>query len=230
MTEYEKDIPINIAFPPEKVTMPLGKVISEADLKQFHIAETEKYAHVTFFFNGGLETSFPSEDRDIVPSPKVKSYDEKPEMSAPEVTSRLLKQIATDKYDFIVVNYANPDMVGHTGNMKATIKAIEILDNLLGQLVQAVQIKNGVVLITADHGNAENLFNLQSGEIVKEHSKNPVPLYIIGNDFEEKIVSGSAGKAIYELTASGVLADVAPTILKIMGLRKPNEMTGRSLI
>ncbi|MBT6068029.1 2,3-bisphosphoglycerate-independent phosphoglycerate mutase [bacterium] len=230
MTEYEKDLPLNIAYPPKVITKSLGKVIADADLKQFHIAETEKYAHVTFFFNGGSEEAFSGEERAIIPSPKVISYDEKPEMSAPEVTSRLIKEIESDKHDFIVVNFANSDMVGHTGNLNATIKSIETLDNLIGQIVEAVQVKNGVTLITSDHGNAENLFNLQSGEIAKEHSKNPVPLYIIGNDFKDKIVSGTAGKEIYELTASGVLADVAPTILKIMGLKKPTEMTGRSLI
>ncbi|PIT90748.1 MAG: 2,3-bisphosphoglycerate-independent phosphoglycerate mutase [Candidatus Komeilibacteria bacterium CG10_big_fil_rev_8_21_14_0_10_41_13] len=230
MTEYEKDLPLEIAYPPEYVTASLAKVISDAGLKQLHISETEKYAHVTFFFNGGREENFPGEERVIVPSPQIPAYDAKPEMSAPEVAGRIIKDIDSDAYDFIVVNFANPDMVAHTGNLKATIKSIEIVDDLVGQIVNKTLAKGGVVLITADHGNAEDLVNLQTGGIVKEHSTNPVPLYIIGEQFAGKVAAGSAGKDLSDLTPAGVLADVAPTILKIMGLKRPEEMTGRPLI
>jgi len=230
MTEYEKNLPMEIAFPPIEINNPLAKVISQAGLKQLHIAETEKYAHVTFFFNGGNEMQFEGEERVIIPSPKVPSYDEKPEMSAPEVTEKIIKEINKNQFDFIVVNFANPDMVGHTGNLKATIKAIEVLDNLAGQIVNTVLVQKGVVLITADHGNAEELYDLQTGVIVKEHSRNVVPLFVIGEQFKGKIAKGAAGKELYQMTASGVLADVAPTILKIMGLKRPDEMTGRPLI
>ena len=230
MTEYEKDLPLEIAFPPEKIDMPLAKVISEAGLTQLHIAETEKYAHVTFFFNGGEEVTFKNEERVIVPSPRVPSYDTKPEMSAPEVTARIIKEVEADKFDFIVVNYANPDMVGHTGNLQATISAIETLDDLIGQVVRLVVGRGGVVLITADHGNAEGIYNLQNGEIDKEHSTAPVPFLIIGEQFKDKVAQGAASNDLSQLTPSGVMADVAPTILKIMGLKRPDEMTGRSLI
>jgi len=230
MTEYEKNLPMAIAFPPEEINTPLAKVISQAGLKQLHIAETEKYAHVTFFFNGGKEQQFEGEDREIIPSPRIPSYDIQPEMSAPQVAARIIKEINNNTYDFIVVNFANPDMVGHTANLKATIKAVEILDNLAGQIVNTALAQKGVAVITADHGNAEELYNLHTGEIVKEHSKNVVPLFIIGEQFKGKITKGAAGKELYQMTASGVLADVAPTILKIMGLKRPEEMTGRSLI
>jgi 2,3-bisphosphoglycerate-independent phosphoglycerate mutase len=230
LTEYEKNLPMEIAFPPEKISVALANVISDASLKQLHIAETEKYAHVTFFFNGGAETAVTGEDRVIIPSPRISSYDQKPEMSAPELTQRVIKEINENKYDFIVMNYANPDMVAHTGNLQATINAIEMLDNLLGQVVNTTLAKGGVVIITADHGNAEELYNLQTGEINKEHSKYPVPFLLIGKDFKNKTAPGAAGKELYQLTASGVLADVAPTVLKILGLKRPDEMTGRSLI
>ncbi|KKT92128.1 MAG: 2,3-bisphosphoglycerate-independent phosphoglycerate mutase [Parcubacteria group bacterium GW2011_GWF2_45_11] len=151
-------------------------------------------------------------------------------MSATAVAERVIKEINSDKFDFIVINFANPDMVAHTGNLKATVKAVEILDNLAGQIVNTVLAQKGVVLITADHGNAEELYDLQTGIIVKEHSKNGVPLYIIGEEFRGKITKGAAGKDLHQMTASGILADVAPTILKIMGLQRPEDMTGRSLI
>ena len=231
MMEYEKDLPVSVAFPPENISYPLAKVLSEAGLTQLHLAETEKYAHVTFFFNGGQEAAFQGEERIIVPSPQIATYDSKPEMSAGEITAKLLNQIEINKYDFIVVNFANPDMVAHTGNLPATIKAVEYVDNLVGQLVSRISDKGGVSLITADHGNAEEVYKLQTGEIDKEHSSNPVPFYIIGKDFYGKIAStGVGGKDLSQVKPSGILADVAPTILKIMGLKRPDEMTGRSLI
>lgn len=231
MTEYEKDLPVTVAFPPLLIEMPLARVISEAGLKQLHIAETEKYAHVTYFFNGGQEKIYEGEDRVLVPSPQVTSYDQKPAMSARELTAKITQAIKEGAYDFIVINYANPDMVGHTGNIQATIEAIEILDQLIGEVVDTTLSYEGVVLITADHGNAESLYDLQTGEINKEHSNNPVPFFIIGQDFAGKaVLSGVAGTDLSHVTPVGVLADIAPTVLKIMGLKKPPEMTGSPLI
>ncbi len=231
-TEYERGLPVEVAFPPEKINNTLGEVISMAGLKQLRIAETEKYAHVTYFFNGGREEKSPGEDHILVPSPALASYDMKPEMSAPEVTKKLLEAIEADKYDFILVNYANADMIGHTANIEAAIKAIEAVDNLVGKVVKEVLAKNGVVLITADHGNAENMFNMQTGTRDKEHTTNPVPFIVVGREYEGKSFgwqdapSGDLSLA----QPQGILSDVAPTVLKIMGLPKPPEMTGRSLI
>ena len=230
MTEYEKDLPVSIAFPPQVIQSPLAKVISDAGLKQLHIAETEKYAHVTFFFNGGNEAVFPGEERQIVPSQRVASYDQKPEMSAPEITKRIVAEVQKDSFDLIVANYANADMVGHTGDLKATKKAIEILDDQIAEVVSATLQKNGVIIITADHGNAERKFNEHTGEIMKEHTTSPVPCFVIGKQFEGKVARGVVKADLNLITPSGILADVAPTILKIMGIKKPKEMTGQSLI
>jgi len=187
MTEYDKDIPVLVAFPPEYVECPLAKVISDAGLKQLHIAETEKYAHVTYFFNGGREEPFLGQENILVPSPSVSTYDQKPGMSARELTEHLLKAIAVGKYDFIVVNYANADMVSHTGNVQASIKAVETVDECVGKVVKAVLENNGVLFITADHGNAEEILNLQTGVMDKEHSVNPVPFIAVGENGEAKI-------------------------------------------
>jgi len=231
MTEYEKDLPIQVAFPPIQIESPLAKVISQAGFKQLHIAETEKYAHVTFFFNGGKEEKYEGEERILVPSPRISSYDEQPQMSAEKITSEVIKEISQDKYDFIVLNFANPDMVGHTGNIRATIEALEFIDASVGRIVDSVLAKNGLAMITADHGNAEELFKLQTGEIDKEHSTNPVPLYIIANELKGKaIIPGVTPQNLHQQIPVGILADVAPTVIKIMGLKKPAEMTGTSLI
>ncbi len=233
MTRYDKDLPVDaVAFDPVEIKKPLARVISDAGLKQLHVAETEKYAHVTFFLNGGTEEPFEGEDRIVIPSPRVPSYDEKPEMSAFKVTDNLIKAISENKYDFIVVNFANPDMVAHTGNLKATIKACEVCDKCLGKIVPLILSKNGVVLITADHGNTEELQNIQTGKVDKEHSTNPVPFIIIGDQFEGKNIGlpDSLGNDLSLFTPAGVLSDVAPTILKIMDIKKPEEMTGTSLI
>ena len=231
MTEYEKDLPIKVAFPPIAIEEPLAKVISQAGLKQLHIAETEKYAHVTFFFNGGKEDEYEGEDRLLIPSPRISSYDEQPKMSADKITEAVIKEIKHDKYDFIVLNFANGDMVGHTGNIKATIEAVEYLDVYVGKIVNAILEKDGVAMVTADHGNAEELFNLQTGEIMKEHSVNPVPLYIIANELQGKaIVPGVTPQNLCGQVPIGILSDVAPTILKIMKLKKPDQMSGTSLI
>ncbi len=232
MTEYEKGLPVDVIFPPEPISTCLAKVVSDAAMKQLHIAETEKYAHVTFFLNGMREEPFPGEDRAIIPSPRVASYDQKPEMSAVEITDRILKEIAAGKYEFIAANYANGDMVGHTGNLEATIKAAEVVDDCMGRIVDAVLLRGGMVFITADHGNAEEVVNLQTGSIDKEHSTYPVPFIIIGRQFE-----GQAGESMEMVGGDlslnppvGMLSDVTPTILKVLGIPQPAEMTGRPLI
>ncbi len=232
MTDYEEGLPVEVAFPPELIKIPLAKVISDEGLKQLHLAETEKYAHVTFFFNGGGEEPFPREDRVVIPSPRVSTYDQKPEMSANEITDRAIKEIENDKYDFIVINFANADMVGHTGKKEETIKAIETLDHCLGRLTKVILAQGGVAVITADHGNAEELINLQTGVIDKEHSTNPVPIIIVGKEFEGKTVGAAEapGADLSLIQPQGLLSDVAPTILKIMGLKQPEEMTGSPLI
>jgi len=233
MTEYEKDLPVSaIAFSPIVVRNSLAETISKAELKQFHVAETEKYAHITFFLNGTVEEPFPGEDRMIVPSPRVASYDQAPDMSAAGVAKEAVKAINSDKYDFIALNFANPDMVGHTGKLEETIKGCEATDKALGEVVDHTLAKGGVVIMTADHGNAEEVINLQTGVMDKEHSTNPVPLLVIGKEF-----MGTAGPAgeppegdLSLMHPVGVLADVAPTVLKLLGVAQPPEMTGTPLI
>lgn len=231
-TEYEKDLPVDIAYPPQLIQECLAKVISDAGLRQLHIAETEKYAHVTFFLNGMREEEFPGEDRAIIPSPRVSSYDQQPEMSAPQITDRVVKEIAGGQYDFIALNFANPDMVGHTGNFEATKKANEVMDRCLGQIADAALAVGGAVVITADHGNAEEVKNLVTGDMDKEHSTNPVPLIIIHKDLEGlRAPTGDVIGGDLSLNPPvGMLADVAPTIIHMMGLTPPPDMTGQILI
>ncbi|MDQ5951896.1 MAG: 2,3-bisphosphoglycerate-independent phosphoglycerate mutase, partial [Patescibacteria group bacterium] len=232
MTEYEAGLPVEVAFPPEPVDKCLAQVVSEAGLVQLHIAETEKYAHVTFFMNGTREEPFENEDRALIPSPHVASYDQAPEMGAREITERLIKEIKTENYDVIIGNFANPDMVGHTGNLQATIKAVEVVDECVGKIVAAVLEQDGVVCITADHGNAEEVQNLQTHAIDKEHSTNPVPFWIVGKQFEGKSsIAGDVPDGDLSLMPPvGMLADVAPTFLAILGIPKPDEMTGAPLL
>ncbi len=232
MTEYIKDLPALVAYPPDVVKDSFAELISREGLKQLHVAETEKYAHVTFFFNGTIEEPFPGEDRVLVPSPHVPSYAEKPEMSAPAITKAVLKAIDEGKYDVIVVNYANADMVAHTGNLKATIRGVETIDDGLGAITKSVLSHGGVLVITADHGNAEELANLQTGQIDKEHSVNPVPLIIVGKEWEGKNIGlpEPVGGDLSLVPPVGILADVAPTVLKILGLKPSKLMTGHSLI
>lgn len=231
-TEYEKDLPVEVAFPLEALDNTLGQIISASGLTQLRIAETEKYAHVTYFFNGGREDKSKGEEHMLVSSPRVASYDLKPEMSAQEVTKKIVQAIDGGKYDFILVNYANADMVGHTGNLQAAIKAVEAVDKCLSKVVKAVLGKDGVILITADHGNAESMFNMQTGMIDKEHTSNPVPFIIVGKQFEGYSLGGQDALSgdLSLVQPQGILSDIAPTALKIMGLAKPQEMTGRSLI
>ena len=216
-TQYDETIPnVKIAFKKEALKNTFGEYISDLGYTQLRIAETEKYAHVTFFFNGGEEKQYKGEDRILIPSPKVETYDMKPEMSAYEVTDKVVDAIKSEKYNCIILNYANPDMVGHTGNLNAAIKAIEAIDECVGRVVKEIEKKNGALIITADHGNAEQMIDYKTGEPHTAHTTNPVPLILIGME-NVKLKEGK-------------LADLAPTMLEIMGLKKPEEMTGESLI
>lgn len=217
-TLYDITIDVPVAFPPDNLNLTLGEVLSRKGLRQLRIAETEKYAHVTFFFNGGIEVPYPGEDRILIPSPKVATYNLKPEMSAYEVTETVVDKIREDIYDVIIINYANPDMVGHTGILKATIEAVEVVDHCVGKVVEAVLERGGVLLLTSDHGNSEKIMELKTGQPHTAHTSNRVPFYLIGENLNVK------------LKEKGILADIAPTILEILDIDKPREMTGESLI
>jgi len=231
MTEYESDLPVSIAFQPVRVNFPLAHILSEAGLLQLHIAETEKYAHVTYFLNGGREEPYSGEEHILIPSPSVSSYDEKPYMSARKIRERVIQEINVGKFDVYFVNFANADMIGHTGNLKATVEAIQVLDECLQQICDEVLNVDGSVLITADHGNAEGIINLTTGDINKEHSATPVPFIVINKKLLKADTEvPAAPPALHTFTPAGVLADVAPTMLKILNLEKHQEMTGRSLI
>ena len=215
-TNYDETIKnVHIAFKKEELKNTFGEIVSNKGLTQLRIAETEKYAHVTFFFNGGEEKQYKGEERILVPSPKVETYDLQPEMSAYEVTDKLVDAILSEKYNVIILNYANSDMVGHTGNLEAAIKAVEAVDSCVGRVVEAIEKVNGVLLITADHGNSEQMIDYKTGEPHTAHTTNPVPLVLVGKDAKLK---------------EGRLADLAPTMLDIMGIEKPQEMTGESLL
>ena len=217
LNQYDASMPnVHVAYVPQSLQNTLGEYISSLGLTQLRIAETEKYAHVTFFFNGGVENPNPGEDRILIPSPKVATYDLKPEMSAFTVTDRVLDEISKENHDLIVLNFANPDMVGHTGVFEAAKAAIEALDQCVAKIVDAVLAKGGEILLTADHGNAEEMLDA-SGNIQTAHSLNPVPIIYISENSKP-------------LRADGILADLAPTILTLMNLMIPDEMTGKSLI
>jgi 2,3-bisphosphoglycerate-independent phosphoglycerate mutase len=217
LTEYSKDFDIPVAYPPERLENTFGEYIANLGLHQLRIAETEKYAHVTFFFNGGIEAPNEGEERILVPSPQVATYDLQPEMSAEEVTDRLVEAIGSGRYDAIICNYANGDMVGHTGNFDAAVQAIEVLDGCLGRVAAAVEQAGGEMLITADHGNAEQMLDPKAGQAHTAHTLNPVPLIYVGHSAPS-------------LMENGALCDIAPTLLQIMGLPQPAAMTGRSLL
>jgi 2,3-bisphosphoglycerate-independent phosphoglycerate mutase len=214
----ELDRRMSALFPPEELRETFGEVVAQAGLKQLRIAETEKYAHVTFFFNGGREEEFPGETRILVPSPKVATYDLKPEMSAPEVTDRLVEAIEAGRFDVIVVNFANTDMVGHTGNLAAAEKAVETVDACLGRIARALERVGGTMLVTADHGNAEMMRDPATGQPHTAHTTNPVPLVLVNPPPGMTALS------------DGKLADIAPTLLALLGLKQPSEMTGHSLL
>ncbi|MDP2633110.1 MAG: 2,3-bisphosphoglycerate-independent phosphoglycerate mutase [Candidatus Curtissbacteria bacterium] len=221
LTQYERSLPVSaVCFKPQEIFMPLARVFSQRDLRQLHIAETEKYAHVTYFFNGGKEVPFSGEDRILVDSPKVASYDLKPEMSAQKIAKIAIERVNSLVYDFIVVNFANADMVGHTGNMEATIKAVQAVDTYIGLITKVVLSKGGAVVITADHGNAEQMINPTTGQPDTEHNGNPAPIIIAVPELRGKPVQ----------LRMGLMADVAPTILGILNIPKPSQMTGRNLL
>ena len=216
MAQYDAAMPnVSVAFPPEALTMTLGEYLAKLGKTQLRIAETQKYAHVTFFFNGGEEKQFDGEDRILIKSPDVETFDMKPEMSAFEVTDAVVEAIEADKYDVIILNYANCDMVGHTGIFDAAKTAVEAVDTCVGRMVDAIMAKGGVALITADHGNADKMYE-PDGSAFTAHTTNPVPFIVVGEDCE--------------LREGGVLADIAPTILQVLGVPQPAEMTGKSLI
>lgn len=219
MTQYDKTLEgVHVAYSPQTLTNTLGEYVSSKGLKQLRIAETEKYAHVTFFFNGGVEKENPGEDRKVIPSPKVATYDLKPEMSAYEVTEELLNRLDSDKYDMVILNFANPDMVGHTGVVEAAVKAIEAVDECLGKIADKVLEKDGCLFITADHGNAETMIDFSTGNPFTAHTTDPVPFIWVANDTEGNKLN------------DGKLADIAPTMLNQLGLEVPSEMTGSNLV
>jgi 2,3-bisphosphoglycerate-independent phosphoglycerate mutase len=221
MTAYEEHLPVQVVFADVDIVNPLGEVLSKQERPQFHAAETEKYAHVTYFFNGGREKPFPGEERTLIPSPKVATYDLQPEMSAYELADAVLERIKHHDDDFILVNFANPDMVGHTGVLAAAIKAVETTDECAGRLVEAITRQGGIALVTADHGNAERMIDEKTGAPHTYHTTQPVSLFVIG---------GSDQSQYFSLRPRGILADVAPTILHLLGITQPLEMTGQSLI
>jgi len=216
LTEYKKEFTSPVAFPSEKLNNVLGAYVSSLGLSQLRIAETEKYAHVTFFFNGGRDAPFEGEDRILIPSPKVNTYDQQPAMNAPEVADRFVKAIHSNKYDVIICNFANADMVGHSGNYDAAVKAVEALDNCLGRIWSALKESGGEMIVTADHGNAELMLNEQTGQAHTAHTSNPVPLIFAGREAE--------------CTDQGTLADIAPTMLSLMDLPIPAEMSKHLLV
>ncbi len=216
MTEYLADLPVTVAFPPASLPQLLAEILAIHGLRQLRIAETEKYAHVTFFFNGGREEPYPLEDRILIPSPRVATYDLQPEMSAPELTRKLAACILSGQYDVIICNVANPDMVGHTGNLAAAIKAIEAVDRCLATVIDAIDAAGGEMLITADHGNAELMMDELTGQSHTAHTTNPVPVLFHGRPAR--------------IATTGSLQDIAPTMLYLLGLPQPEVMTGRSLL
>lgn len=220
MTEYEKDLSAEVAFPPTIVNMPLGRVLSEKGYPQLRAAESEKERFVTHYFNGLRSAPFPMEDRIIIPSPKVSTYDQQPEMSAYGITDSVIDKMRTSAYKFILVNFANADMVGHTGNLESAIKAVHTIDDCFGRILQVALENDYTLLMTADHGNVEEMLSQQTGGVSTEHSGNPVPFLAVSNHFQGKHIT----------LQSGILADVAPTVLALLEIPKPQEMTGRNLL
>ncbi len=231
MTEYAKDLNVKVAFAPIEIMDGFAETISKNGLRQFHVAESEKYAHVSVFFNGGVISPFPGEEREIVTSPvsNYQNYADVPEMSAHKVTEALLSKLKGN-FSFFLVNFANPDMVGHTGNMDAAIESVKVIDKCLHSIVQACLEEDICLVITADHGNIEEMIDVKSGTMDKEHSTNPVPFILIGKQFEKPEISDKGISGLATVMPIGVLSDVAPTLLELMGLQKPESMTGVSLL
>ena len=231
MTEYAKDLPVKIAFPPQGVINSFAELLSNKGLRQFHIAESEKYAHVSVFFNGGIINPFPGEDREIVTSPasNYQNYVDVPEMSAHKIIDVLQSRLK-ENYDFYLVNFANADMVGHTGNMNASIKAIKVIDDCIKRIYEECAAQDLAMIITADHGNIEEIADIRTGARNKEHSTNPVPMILIANQFKSANPKKGGIESLAGVVPIGVLSDIAPTMLELMGIEKPMEMTGLSLL
>ena len=219
MRQYDSKLNAKVAYEDDEITNTFGEVVSKAGLTQLRTAETEKYAHVTFFFNGGKEAQFPGEDRILVPSPKVATYDLQPEMSAYELTDKVLEALSNDLYDVVVMNYANPDMVGHTGVVEAAKKAVAVVDECFGKIAEKILEKDGVLLVTADHGNVDLMVDPVTGVPFTQHTTNQVPLLFISNRYKDA-----------KLASDGKLADLAPTMLEVLGIEKPHNMNGVSLL
>lgn len=231
MTEYYQDLPVHVAFPAVNLNNNLAEVLSKHKLKQYHIAESEKYAHVTSFFNGGVNHHLPGEDRTIVQSPiNDKNYTDRPQMSGIELTDKLIHKITDEEYSFYLANFANADMVGHTGDMNAAIKAVQYLDRFLEQIMRATISVDGLLLITADHGNIEEMLDRKTADINKEHSTSPVPFVVIAKDLAFREPKTRNYLSLSSLVPSGIISDIAPTILELFGIEKPKEMTSVSLV
>jgi len=218
MTQYEETLPATVAYKPQYLKNTLGEIFEKAGLSQLRIAETEKYAHVTFFFNGGEEKPYVGEERILIASPKVATYDMQPEMSAIEVTDKLVAEIKTGKFDLIILNFANSDMVGHTGKLDAAMKAVKTVDTCVGRVVDAMRDRGGITLITADHGNADMMLDHTTGEPFTAHTTNDVPFILVSEQHRSSALQ------------KGILADIAPTILTLAGMEIPAEITGRCLL
>jgi 2,3-bisphosphoglycerate-independent phosphoglycerate mutase len=230
MAGYEKDLPVTVAFPEEQAEFPVGRVVADAGLRQLRIAETEKYAHVTYYFNSGRELPYPGEDRVIIPSPNVKDYATTPKMSAGPITDRVIQEIEKGKYDLIVMNYANPDMIGHTGKFEPTVEGLKFLDEQIRRVVDATLTAGGAVLLTCDHGNAEEKVNPSTHEATTDHTSNPVPIiYIAANTHQD---SPKSDDLLFQILSSpiGVLADIGPTAIEILGIPQVPQMTAQSLL
>jgi 2,3-bisphosphoglycerate-independent phosphoglycerate mutase len=230
MMEYESGLPVDVVFQPQFIQEPVGKIIADAGLKQLRLAETEKYAHVTYFFNGGAEDPFKKEERVLIPSPNVATYDLKPEMSAPQIADRAVKEIKAGTYDFILINFANADMVGHTGILDAAIKGVEAVDEAVGKVTKAAIDSGGVVVITADHGNAEQKIDPLKGTVTKEHTTSVVPMIVVDASRARELDEAALEVLRLQINPIGILADVGPTVLALMGLNPSKEMTGRNLL
>lgn len=228
MTTYSDRFPLPVLFPTEKVEQPLTRVLADKNLMQLHIAETEKYAHVTYFFNGYKDPPFSGEYRILVPSRNVARHDEYPQMMAEEITSRVVRALDERAFDFIVINYANPDTIAHTGNFMAGVRAVEIIDNCIGQLVEKILEVNGIMIITSDHGNIEQMTEPFTGLPETKHNKSPVPVHLIGRAYERE--RGDAEIEQKETQTMGIISDIAPTILDLMQIPIPKEMTGQTLL
>lgn len=228
MVQYDDDFNVPIAFPPKKIETCLGKILAEREKNQLRIAETQKYPHITYFFNGMREEPFKNEYRILIPSKTIIRQDEHPEMMANEITTRVVESIGESAFDFILANYANPDMIAHTGNYEACIKAVEIIDEQIGKITKAILGSNAVLIITSDHGNIERVFNPLTGEPETQHDPNPVPIYLVAKEYMRPRTEMEIRQS--ERENAGVLADITPTILELLGIPKPKEMTGRSLL